>query len=83
MNMVDWDEVGDRVHNARAVIGSPYCKGDYPVKEGKHFTVLAYTDWADDFVPTVVAWKMKDGTTIPDNFSDLKQSKKNAEMALA
>lgn len=81
--MVRRDKVGDRVHNARAVIGSQFSKGDYPVKEGKHFTVLAYTDWCDEFVPTVVAWKMKDGTTIPDDFSNLDQSKKNAEMTLA
>jgi len=80
--MVDWDEVGDRVHNARTVIGSPFWKGDYPVKEGKHYTVLSYTDWADEFVPTVIEWKLKSGNVV-DDFTDIDQSKKNAEMALA
>ncbi|RCU47905.1 hypothetical protein DU504_11745 [Haloplanus salinus] len=26
------------------------------VSEGEHYEVLAYTDWADLFIPTVVKW---------------------------
>ena len=37
------------------MLGHPY-HSTKPVEEGKHYTVLAYTDWADTFVPTVVKW---------------------------
>lgn len=50
-----WDEVGKRVNVSYDVLGHPYHRTK-PVEEGKHYTVLAYTDWADTFVPTVIQW---------------------------
>lgn len=68
--------VRDRVRNARELGLGPMQSGRYV--EGEHYDVLAYTDWADLFVPTVVRWA---GTDEPDDLSDLDRSTELAEMA--
>ena len=35
-------------------VGHP-AKGVFP-EEGKDYTTLAFTDWADDFQPTLIKW---------------------------
>ncbi|MFH2109894.1 MAG: hypothetical protein ABIJ47_01395 [Candidatus Bathyarchaeota archaeon] len=50
-----WDDVGERINVSYDVLGHPYHRTK-PVEEDKHYTVLAYTDWADTFVPTVIKW---------------------------
>lgn len=46
--------IAGRIHNAKAVGMHPMMQSD--VSEGEHYEVLAYTDWADLFIPTVVRW---------------------------
>ena len=44
-----------RVMNAKRA-GFPPMAPPYDLEEGIHCEVLAYTDWADLFIPTVVRW---------------------------
>lgn len=70
-----------RIDTARGLGLHPMYKGfeDYrDLEEGTHYEVLAYTDWADVFVPTVVKWS--NGKV--DSLTDRKQSITNAEEAL-
>jgi len=48
------------------------------LEEGEHYTVIAYTDWADVFVPTLIRW---DNGTV-DNLSDRQESIENAHDVL-
>lgn len=43
------EETGDRIDRARRELAGKV--------EGVDFTTEAYTDWADEFVPTIVRWK--------------------------
>ena len=52
--MSDDISIAGRIHNAKAAGMHPMMASD--VSEGKHYEVLAYTDWADLFIPTVVKW---------------------------
>jgi len=75
----DMKQVGGRVDTANRVLdldhmGQP--RG--VVKEGEHYSVLAYTDWADTFVPTVIKWNH--GAV--DDLSDRKRSTVHLEKAL-
>jgi DNA-directed RNA polymerase subunit RPC12/RpoP len=56
------------------VLGHPQ-QVSRPAEEGKHYTVLAYTDWADQFIPTVIQWNHGE----VDDLSDMAKSKKNLE----
>ena len=47
--------MGERINVSYDVLGHPQ-QASRPVEESKHYTVLAYTDWADTMVPTVVKW---------------------------
>jgi hypothetical protein len=52
-------ELADRVSLARRLGMHPHDTGDAEferLQEGTHYDVVAYTDWADYFVPTVVQW---------------------------
>lgn len=78
----DWDEVESRVENSKEVLGHPMVDDESDPVEGEHYEVLAHTDWADAFVPTIVEWANGE----VDQFTDLEQSRKNraeSEKALA
>lgn len=77
-----------RVRNANDVLGhQQYRAGPdewtekhsdkLPVEEGVHFTTLAYTDWGDLLIPTVVEWAHGE----LDTFNDKSESLKNREKA--
>ena len=71
------DKVGDRVHLSREVLGSHYYRTRH-FEEGKDFSTLAFTDWADDFVPTVIKWEH--GAV--DSFDNKVKTLKNAQLQL-
>lgn len=51
--------LADRVSLAKRLGMHPHMTGDAEfaaLTEGEHYEVVAYTDWADYFVPTVVQW---------------------------
>lgn len=82
----DRGELNERVATSRAVLGHPMHlypdpADDLSVKEGVHYEVLAYTDWADLFYPTTVVWDLDTDTSDQDewercydDFSDLERS---------
>ncbi|MFH2109627.1 MAG: hypothetical protein ABIJ47_00040 [Candidatus Bathyarchaeota archaeon] len=72
-----WDEVSKRIDISYDVLGHPYHISK-PVEEGKHYETLAYTDWGDTFVPTVVKWNH--GAV--DSFTDPAKSRENQRQAL-
>ncbi|MFH2111232.1 MAG: hypothetical protein ABIJ47_08250 [Candidatus Bathyarchaeota archaeon] len=72
-----WAEVGRRIDVSYDVLGHPYHRIK-PVGEGKHYETLAYTDWCDTFVPTVVKWNH--GAV--DSFTDPAKSRENQRQAL-
>ena len=72
-----WDAVGKRIDVAYDAIGHPQ-QATRPVEEGKHYETLAYTDWADTFVPTVVKWNH--GAI--DSFTDARKSRENRDRAI-
>lgn len=52
-------EIADRVRVAKRLGMHPQMSGDVEfsqLREGKHYEVVAYTDWCDLFVPTVIEW---------------------------
>lgn len=81
------DEIADRVENSSKVIGHAHnithanssmegadeARSRLPVLEGVHYEVVAYTDWADYFVPTIVMWENGE----MDLFADLETSLEN------
>jgi hypothetical protein len=69
--------VGRRIDVSYDVLGHPYHR-EKPVEEGVHYTTLAYTDWGDTFVPTVVKWNH--GAV--DSFTDPAKSMENQRKAL-
>lgn len=69
--------VSDRINVSYDVLGHPYHR-EKPVEEGKHYETLAYTDWGDTFVPTVIKWNH--GAV--DSFSDLRKSRENQRKAI-
>ncbi|QCC48113.1 hypothetical protein [Halobellus limi] len=48
------------------------------IEEGVHYDVLAYTDWADLFIPTVVRWV--NGET--DMFKDPAVTERNKRQSI-
>jgi len=57
--MPDMSEMADRVGVAKRLGMHPQVSGDIEfsrLEEGVHYEVVAYTDWCDQFVPTVVCW---------------------------
>ena len=66
-------DIGLRVQTSYDVLGHPQSSYKSAI-EGTHFEVLAYTDWADQFVPTVVKWN----TGVVDDFRDARESRFNA-----
>ena len=72
-------QVGDRVDTATRILDLDHMgKTKGVVKEGEHYSVLAYTDWANKFVPTVIKWNH--GAV--DDLSDRKRSIIHLENAL-
>lgn len=74
------EKVGERVDVSRDVLGDVNytSKELLPVLEGVHYKVLAYTDWADVFIPTIIKWNF--GAV--DDFDDKEKSFKNRKKAL-
>jgi len=72
-----WQQVTNRVDTSYKVLGHPY-QTTKPVNEGKHYTVLAYTDWADTFVPTLIKWNHGE----IDNLTNLNKSRINQQKAI-
>ena len=69
--------MGKRIDISYDVLGHPQ-QASRPVEEGKHYTVLAYTDWADTLVPTVVKWSHGE----VDSFTDPQKSLLNRSRAI-
>ena len=69
-----WKEVGKRVDVSIDVLGHPQ-QPSRPAEEGKHYSVLAYTDWADQFIPTTVKWNHGE----VDDLTNLAKSRMNLE----
>lgn len=78
--MPDMSEVSDRVSTAREA-GMHPMDGPWDVTEGEHYTVVAYTDWCDLFVPTIVRWDLGDHEKV-DNFTDPERTRVHKKMAL-
>lgn len=74
--MPDMGEMADRVSTAREAGMHPQAD-PWDVTEGEHYTVLAYTDWADMFVPTIVRWE---GGQV-DDFTDPEATRENKRRA--
>ena len=70
-------DISSRVSVAHDMIGHPQQRTK-PVTEGVHYTTIAYSDWADSFIPTIVRWSH--GAV--DDFSDREQSARNQALAL-
>jgi hypothetical protein len=75
-NPTDWEQVGERVNVSYTVLGHPQ-QAEKPVEEGVHYEVLAYTDWADQFIPTVVKWSNGE----VDDFTSVEKSVENMDQA--
>lgn len=69
----------DRVKVAKEVGFHPLIAPATTVVEGTHYKVLAYTDWADMFVPTVVEWA--NGET--DRLTSREATLRNRDEAIA
>jgi len=57
--VTDHEELRERVRVAKQLGMHPQVAGDDEfrgLEEGTHYDVVAYTDWGDQFVPTVVEW---------------------------
>ena len=76
-------DLAARVRVAKRLGMHPQVHGDSEfgrLSEGEHYEVVAYTDWADLFVPTVVQWHHTDEV---DRLTDASASVANARDALA
>jgi len=71
------DRISDRISTSYDVLGHPQ-QAVRPVEEGKHYKVLAYTDWADQFIHTVIKWSHGE----IDDFTDPQKSRENLDKAL-
>jgi len=71
------DELRDRIEVAKNLGLHPLVDSD--LEEGTHYTVLAYTDWADLFIPTIVKWRH--GPT--DDPTDPETAKQHKQQALS
>jgi len=75
-------DLADRVSLAKRLGMHPHIGGDAEfarLQEGTHYDVVAYTDWADYFVPTVVQWAHRDEV---DQLTDREASVEAAREAL-
>ena len=70
-------EISKRVSTSYDIVGHPQ-QALKPVEEGRHYTVLAYTDWADSFIPTVIKWNHGE----VDSFTDREKSRQSQQKAL-
>lgn len=74
--------IADRINVSETVIGHPHNfhesqRHKLDVHEGEHYSVIAHTDWADMFYPTVIQWISGEF----DSFDDLEASQRNKEHA--
>ena len=73
--------ISKRIDTAQGLGIHPMYKG-YPefrdLEEGNHYTVLAYTDHLDIFVPTIIKWSNGE----VDDLSDRQESIRNARDVL-
>ena len=69
--------MGARVNVSYDVLGHPQ-QASRPVEEGRHYEVLAYTDWCDTMVPTVVKWSHGE----VDDLTDPRRSRENQRKAI-
>lgn len=75
-------DMADRISVAKRLGMHPHLTGDAEfsgLTEGKHYEVVAYTDWSDYFVPTLVQWQH---TNHADDLSEREQSVEAARNAL-
>ena len=70
-------EISESVSTSYDIVGHPQ-QASKPVEEGKHYTVLAYTNWADSFIPTVIKWNHGE----VDSFTDPEKSRQSQRRAL-
>ena len=70
-------DISERVSTSYDIVGHPQ-QASKPVEEGKHYTVLAYTDWADSLIPTVIRWNHGE----VDSFEDPEKSRRNQAKAI-
>lgn len=69
--------MSDRITNLRDVLGDvPYRSSE--VKQGKHYSEVASSLWADEYLPTVIQWNH--GAI--DDFKDRNKSFENMKLAL-
>lgn len=71
------ETLNERVKTSYEIIGHPQQR-PRPVEEGTHYEVLAYTDWADSLIPTVIEWCNGE----VDDFTDPEKSRQNQAKAL-
>jgi len=78
------DNHRQRSKNSIKVLGNkqPRETGPKGVKEGEHYDCLAYSDFLDMFIPTMVVWFI-DGQEVTDNFEDLEKSKELRDKAVS
>lgn len=69
--------ITERVSTSYDIIGHPQ-QASKPVEEGRHYEVLAYTDWADSMIPTVVKWRHGE----IDDFTSPEKSRQNRATAI-
>lgn len=70
-------DMADRVSVAKEIGLHPQL-GPWDITEGEHYEVIAYTDWADMFVPTIIEWA--DGTQ--DDLTDARQTRQHKQRIL-
>lgn len=70
-------DISERVSTSYDILGHPQ-QASKPVEEGRHYKVLAYTDWADSFIPTVIEWNHGE----VDSFTDPEKSRQNQAKAI-
>lgn len=77
MDMKRTSDISERVSTSYDILGHPQ-QVSKPVEEGRHYKVLAYTDWADSFIPTVIEWNHGE----VDDFTDPEKSRQNQAKAI-
>jgi len=70
------NNISERVSTSYDIVGHPQ-QASKPVEEGRHYKVLAYTDWADSLIPTVIKWNHGE----VDNFTNPEKSRQNQAKA--